>query len=55
MNNLKKKIYLLYRLTAKLNLYAARGNVKKDRVINEAEEIKELAEEIINFVNNIEI
>ena len=50
-----EKVYLLYRMTAKLNLYAARGSVKKERVIHEAKQIKELAEEIIKVINKLEI
>ena len=51
MNNLKKKVYLLYRMTAKVNLYVSRCKVKKERVIKEMNEIKELADEIIGSIN----
>ena len=42
MQELKEKIYKLYRLTARLNLYMSMGAVEGERIKNELNRVKEL-------------
>ncbi len=47
---MKTKIYKLYRLTAKLNLYLNCCDVKKDRVIEELTDIEELVKNLLEQI-----
>ena len=47
MHRFKEKIYKLYRMSAKLNLYFALCDVEKARVKKELSDILSLAEEIM--------
>ncbi len=48
---MKTKIYKLYRLTAKLNLYLNSCGIKNDRVIEELADIEKLVKELLEQIN----
>lgn len=49
MKSIEEMVYKAFRLSGKLNLYCVMCDIKKERIKKEAEQIKELVDEIIKL------